>query len=459
MRRLLSLAAVCLLFAGCAAVQRQTATAAQSASPALLAALSEGEGRVAILWMAPEKSKGIEFYRLEFARAGQPFESLKQYNAKAVNPGLQTERVEDMPAGQLLSFRMTSLLSSSGGKESSVVLPLILGEAKKECLVVEDGPFRSPERLEERSRSLAVYGESLKSLDQPFDSCLSDLLPMEGQDRPALEGYKKVLWTCGLDAKNPLTPEERSILREYLDNEGNLFLCGAGLGKALAGPDSTPDELEFYQNYLKAFSEPGWESGAQSARLLRGAKGQKHFEKLRARISGKSRQEQHAASVIEPFGGSDAALIYDGIEGASAAAVAYVGNFGKPNVFCRLVHLALPWESLPAAEGRTEVLKAVLDYLENAGPLKYVSIVQSAVTDSRTGKALSGVTVHLLGGANYLGTPVKATTDKEGKCTIIALEGTYHILCEKEGYRPVRYRNRVVRKGKVTNLNGTLDPQ
>lgn len=58
-----------------------------------------------------------------------------------------------------------------------------------------------------------------------------------------LNRYPVVVWFCSLDSTQTLTNSDITALSSYLDNGGNLFLCGQNLGQEIG---SQP----FYSNYL-----------------------------------------------------------------------------------------------------------------------------------------------------------------------------------------------------------------
>uniref|UniRef100_A0A7C6EDS4 T9SS type A sorting domain-containing protein n=1 Tax=candidate division WOR-3 bacterium TaxID=2052148 RepID=A0A7C6EDS4_UNCW3 len=58
-----------------------------------------------------------------------------------------------------------------------------------------------------------------------------------------LNHYPVVVWFCGIDSTQTLTQSDMNALSSYLDNGGNLFLCGQNLGQEIG---SQP----FYSNYL-----------------------------------------------------------------------------------------------------------------------------------------------------------------------------------------------------------------
>ncbi|HEQ60550.1 MAG TPA: carboxypeptidase regulatory-like domain-containing protein [Firmicutes bacterium] len=452
-------AAACLV-GGCASLTRREGERVAAGTPAVLAARSEGGGRVAVLWRASKEPAGIVEYRLYRRKAGEAFTLWKRFDASDVGPEVQSTAMVGAASGEVYYFRMTSVLTGGQALETapSTILGVRVQDSANEILVVDDGPRgRSFDRTE---RVVALYGDSLDQLRRSFDSCLSEAV-LSGDI--ALADYSCVLWTCGAEGREPLTAEEQALLRAYLDQEGDLFICGSGMGPALAGRDAKPQSREFYQNYLKAYSEEDWRS--LPARLeIEGDPDSPVWEKVKIRFDGAEEPSEGKRSPVrspcrlEPYGGSEAVLYYAGVSGASAAAVAYVGNFATPNAFSRMVYLGVAWEELSPGEQRTELLKAVLRYLTKAGPLKPIGGVKGTVTDATTGRGLEAIEIRLLGGTNYLGVPVRTFTKEDGTFSLVALEGTYHLAAGAPGYRRAVVHNVHVRSQRPFEVSVALEP-
>lgn len=451
--------AACLA-GGCTSVTRREGERTAAGTPAVLAARSEGGGRVAVLWRASKEPAGIVEYRLYRRKAGEAFALWKRFDASAIGPEVQSTAMVGAASGEVYYFRMTSVLIGGQGLEPapSAILGVRVHDAKGEILVVDDGPWgRSFDSTE---RVVALYGDSLAQLRRSFDSCLSEAV-LSGDI--VLEDYSCVLWTCGAEGREPLAAEEQALLKAYLDQEGDLFICGSGIGPALSGRSAKPESREFYRNYLKAYYEKDWPP--LSARLeIEGVPDSPVWEKVKIRfdraeepVEGK-RSAGRSSCRLEPYGGSEPVLYYAGVSEASAAAVAYVGNFATPNAFSRMVYLGVPWEALSPAEPRTELLKAILRYLAKAGPLKPIGGVKGTVTDARTGRGVESIEIRLLGGTNYLGVPVRTFTKEDGTFSLVALEGTYHLAAGAPGYRRAVVRNVRVRPQRPFEVSVALEP-
>ncbi len=66
-----------------------------------------------------------------------------------------------------------------------------------------------------------------------------------------LQQYDAVIWFTGDDRISTLTAEQQSVLADYLDNGGRLFLTGQDIGFDLVGDGSQEDSM-FFANYLHA---------------------------------------------------------------------------------------------------------------------------------------------------------------------------------------------------------------
>ncbi|MBU1636599.1 S8 family peptidase [bacterium] len=74
------------------------------------------------------------------------------------------------------------------------------------------------------------------------------VLSLSALDMPGFNEYENVIWICGNEAENTITPADQTLLASYLDEGGNLLLAGQNIDEDLAGTD-------FYSNYLHAISE------------------------------------------------------------------------------------------------------------------------------------------------------------------------------------------------------------
>jgi hypothetical protein len=440
-RIVVSLIAI-LLAAGCASgrVESRRGGRASAQAPVLLAVRNQGQGNVEALWKAPVRADRIREYRLYVSAPDGRETQSATIPADKVSPGVETVKL-NLSAGETRMLRLEAIGTNDKQIGSSAPLAIRVGEATRELMVVGDVP-------NERSEATWIesFAGALGQLEQPFDSCLVEALLIDGTP-VALTDYHAAIWSCGEETNDTLTASEQQAVASYLDEGGRLFLCGGGLTEDLNSADAPEGSAEFYRQYLKAFYDPAWAPLKSGDKRLEGAPDEPRFAGLKAQSPSRK------ASRMEAWGGSSEALYYQGVEEASAAAVAYVGGFGKPMTFSRLVYLGTSWEMLRPAESQTEVLKAALEYLEKAGPMRFWSVMQGSVAVEDSGEGIEGAKIELLGAATYSGSALRTMSREQGEYQLLCMVGTYQVRIGKEGFEDVVLHNVKVRHKQITRLD------
>lgn len=465
MKRILWVILVSMLAVGCTGAEQRTSPIAESPRrlrsdaiqpPSLLAAVNRTRGEVHLYWKAPDNTTGIDAYQIYGRKGEEAFSLWKTIPADGIGDAVQTASLVNLATDEVMYFQMIST-----GKQSSLeskptrALAVRLKEGKSRCIIVA-GRDSEVSPSEKDSQIFLRYGESMQRIGKAFDSCLAEALPGGQKEVLTLDEYEQVIWSSGTNAKDPLSESERTILLNHLNEGGDLFISGSGLAQALSGKNASEAEQEFYRYYLRAFFDLQWSKISEPVRSLQGCEENRYFRDLTIHLKPEEGVVPYAR--VEPYGGSDPALYYSNLDEPNIAAVTYVGTFETPNHFSRLVYLAIPWEGIHFQDARTELLRRALDYCENAGPLRYVSLVRGTITDAVSGEPLNEVGIHLLGGTNYLGIPVETTTNPDGTFRMVALEGTYHLEIEKEGYQTIRLRNVSIRRNIPYVINQALRP-
>lgn len=143
-----------------------------------------------------------------------------------------------------------------------------------------------------------------------------------------LNRYPVVIWFTGLDSVNSLTENERTLLINYLNNGGNLFISGQNIGQNIG---STP----FYENYLRArYVAPNantfWMVGITDDPIGGGD--------TVVAAGGGGANNARSNDIIEPINGSVATHFYKD-QPNSYAGIRYEGDY-------RLVYFAFPFEAV-----------------------------------------------------------------------------------------------------------------
>jgi hypothetical protein len=431
-----------LLAAGCASsrVESRRGERASAQAPVLLAVRNQGQGIVEALWKAPVRADRIREYRLYISSPDGLKTQWAAIPADSSSPGVETIAV-NLAAGETWTLRLEAIGANDERIGTSAPLAIRVGEATRELLIVGDVP-----NARSQSTWIETFAGALGQLERPFDSCLAGALLIDGTP-VALTDYHAAIWTCGEEANDTLTASEQQAVASYLDEGGRLFLCGGGLANDLNSPGAPEGSAEFYRQYLKAYYDPAWAPLQSGDKALEGAPDEPRFADLRAESPSRK------TSRMEAWGGSSEALYYQGVEEASAAAVAYVGGFGKPMTFSRMVYLGTSWETLRPAESRTEVLNAALEYLEKAGPMRFWSLIQGSVAVEDSGEGIEGAKIELLGASTYSGVALRTMSREQGEYQLLCMVGTYQVRISKEGFEDVVLHNVKVRHNQITQLD------
>ena len=164
-----------------------------------------------------------------------------------------------------------------------------------------------------------------------------------------LTSYSTVDWFLGRESSKDATLNNREqyLLKEYLDNGGNLIISGSELAFDL---EKKMNGKAFYHNYLKA-SFKGDDAGAiQFASFVNS-----YFEGVDGKLSNYEYGTYQPMSLdfIQPINGSQSILKY---KNGQTAAVAYKGKYG-------VVNFAFPLETIGDETIRNNLFKKSIAYL------------------------------------------------------------------------------------------------
>lgn len=178
------------------------------------------------------------------------------------------------------------------------------------------------------------YREACDSLRVLYDRFVVDTAGVPSSD--TLRLYPVVVWYSGLDSTNLLSPGCRSAIQSYLDNGGNLFICGPNIGQAFS---SSP----FYSDYLKAQLDTTSTGSLFTLGLVGDPIGDGDTI-----VCGGAGGAGNAKSLdgIKPIGGALGSIIYRDFPDTTVyGAIHYAGGY-------KLVYFAEPFEAIDHAAAR-----------------------------------------------------------------------------------------------------------
>ncbi len=95
-----------------------------------------------------------------------------------------------------------------------------------------------------------IYGNILSDLNLSFNSSSDDAV---STNRINMNDYRNVIYFLGDESSDTLALSklEQQVIKNYLEQGGNLFICGSEIGSDLVTNGSESDSM-FYSDYLKA---------------------------------------------------------------------------------------------------------------------------------------------------------------------------------------------------------------
>lgn len=169
-----------------------------------------------------------------------------------------------------------------------------------------------------------------------------------------------LIWSCGW-AFPSLDPDQRDLLRFYLNQGGKLFLTGQDIGWDLYDTDSdnaTYDAKQFYNNYLHAT----YVSDDADNTNISGVAGDPITDGMSFAIAGgDGANNQEYPSIIEPYDAA-ATTILEYSTGDGCAVRVEADDY-------KLVYLAFGYEAIDNPTDRRDLLENALDWLGPAPPI------------------------------------------------------------------------------------------
>jgi len=256
-------------------------------------------------------------------------------------------------------FRVSSVKNeSSNFAESNWSNVLGVGNysSVKKCLIV-DGFNRSDNSTSWRGPGnpfVLKYGKAINELSLNFTSIKNSALL---DSAFLLNNYDYVIWMLGDESTvdETFSHKEQGLVKNYLENGGNLFVSGSEIGWDLDYKGDTQDK-EFYHNYLKASyvaddASSGSVSGFQNTAM----------EGCNFHI-GQTYDEDYP-DVIQPAQGGVLCMKY---ANNKSGGVEYAGKFGNSNFEGRIIYLAFPLETTANDAEFNKVIKQSIDYFNGS---------------------------------------------------------------------------------------------
>lgn len=331
--------------------------------------IGETENGIGLSWF-PNMETDLLGYRLFFS-----FDNLTWNNFRRED--ILTPAVTDTTIKQILNrdiyFKLVAVDSAPlpNASDESDIYGLSNGTFQHKALIVDgfdriDGDWNQPSHDFGFTHGSAIFANGV-SFDTAPNEAITDSLIQLGD-------YNAVIWILGdeADKLETFSKNEQTVIIDYLENGGNLFVSGSQIAWDLSSSDSaTVEDLTFLNQYLKAEFV-----SAETALGNVSAVESSIFDGLNFEF-GKTPYNVNSTNVIRPFGENTTAGLEFGE--SQVAAIQYDGTFGESAIPGKLIYLAFPFETISEEEIRVELLSRVFDFF-----FQITSVEENTITEQST---------------------------------------------------------------------------
>jgi hypothetical protein len=313
--------------------------------PKLLSVLDLPSNKVKITWSCD--TTNVKGYRLYKSTDGTNWGMIDNES------NLQTLSTTITMSSSAEYYRISSVLNDSPNYSESNwsnVLGTEQNSGGKKILIVDGFNRQSGDWRGESNTFACKYGKALEPLNVNFESVKNS----EVIDSVVnLNNYDAVFWILGDEstADETFSSAEQELVKNYLENGGNLFVSGSEVGWDLSYKGSSSDK-SFYNNYLKA----SFVADNSNSNFVNGVTGS--TLEGTAFYFGQT-YEVGYPDEIGTFGGSTLCMNYSNNTGAG---IQYIGQFGSSSKIAKLIYLGFPLETTANDSSFNSVISRAAGY-------------------------------------------------------------------------------------------------
>jgi len=204
------------------------------------------------------------------------------------------------------------------------------------------------------------HGNSIMNKGKGFSSCTNEALTA-GLITPA--DYFAVDYILGEEssANETFSNSEQTIIKQYLDGGGNLFVSGAEIGWDLDHLGTTSDKF-FYNNYLMASYIYDAPNGGTANSCYNSVAANSFYSADSVQFDNGTHGTYNVdyPDVFNVNGTAVADMAY--CTGTESSALHYQGLFPGGTASGKIVHWAFPFETVYSATQRNSMMSDIIDY-------------------------------------------------------------------------------------------------
>lgn len=272
--------------------------------------------------------------------------------------------VEGLDAQTPYYFKISAVNESGMSRVSEVLGGVPADSASTEILVVNG--FDRTTSTDNTFDFIRYYGKPIMESGYSFVSASNEAV---FKGRISLSNYKTVIWMLGDEstADETFNQFEQDSVKQFLNNGGNLFLSGSEIGWDLGRSTySSPNDLDFYANYLKARyisdAPEGSKATYYSVEPISGG----IFDGLGSVSFDNGTHGTYDVDwpdAIRAANGANEDLKFVNVSTAKGVSgISYHGKFPEGKRNGSLIHLTFPFETIYPESKRIDLMNKALDY-------------------------------------------------------------------------------------------------
>ncbi len=272
--------------------------------------------------------------------------------------------VEGLQPGNVYYFKVAAKNNGGVSKATEVLAGCPATPDENKILVVNG--FDRTANTNNTFDYIRMYATPILENGYSFASTTNDAV---FRGKLSLRNYKTVIWILGDEstADETFNQFEQDSVKAFLNNGGNLFVSGAEIGWDLGRSSySSPDDLDFYANYLKAryvADAPNNESSSYyNAEPIAGGifDGMSSFS---FDNGSHGTFDVDWPDAIRGINGANEEIKFVGVTTAKGVAgISFHGTFPMGTKNGSLIYLTVPFETIYPESKRIELMGRILDW-------------------------------------------------------------------------------------------------
>lgn len=274
--------------------------------------------------------------------------------------------VEGLNNNTVYYFKLAAK-NASGLSDVTEVLGGIPADSSKNEILVVNG-FERISNTNNTFDFIRFYGEPIRHAGYSFASATNDAV---FKGKVSLSDYKTVIWILADEstADETFNKFEQDSVKSFLNNGGNLFVSGAEIGWDLGRSSySSPDDLDFYANYLKARYVSDAPDGSSSSYYTAVPVSGGIFDGLGSINYDNGTHgtiDVDWPDAIRGINGATEELLFEGVNAAKGVAgIAYHGKFPEGKSNGSLLYFTFPFETVYPESKRIDLMAKILNWFD-----------------------------------------------------------------------------------------------